>query len=128
MHVAWAHGPPGVPSTPLGYIFSPDYGATWSVPEIAISPPGGSLPDGIVADDNWVHILADPGVYVRRRVPPVFRSIRSEGQTAVLEWVGQGTLQWSQVVSGPWADLLGATSPQTVTNDSARRFFRIRAP
>ena len=127
LHIAWAHGPPGVPSTPMGYIFSPDYGATWAAPEIAITPPGGSLPDGIVADDNWVHILADPGVYVRRRVPPVFRSIRQAGQTVVLEWVGQGTLQWSEDPTGPWQDFTNAISPQTVTMESSIRFFRVMA-
>jgi hypothetical protein len=125
LHVAWSHGPPGDPSSPMGYIFSSDYGATWSAAEIAISPPGGTLPYGIVADDNWVHALAEPGIYVRRRVPPVFRSIRREAQTVVLEWTGQGTLQWSEEASGPWADLSGATSPHTVTTDTGRRFFRI---
>src|SRR6266511_3124695 len=96
LHVAWAHGPPGDSSTPMGYIFSPDYGATWISPEIAISAPAGSLPYGVVADDNWVHIMAEPGAYVRRRVPPVFRSIRRESQIVILEWVGQGTLQRSE--------------------------------
>ncbi len=128
LHVAWAHGPPGNPSTPMGYIFSPDYGVTWMAAEIAIAPPGGSLPYGIVADDNWVHVMAEPGTYVRRRAPPVFRSIQREGQTAVLEWVGQGTLQWSEEVTGPWEDISGATSLYTVRTDSAKRFFRIIAP
>jgi Concanavalin A-like lectin/glucanases superfamily len=126
LHAAWAHGPPGDPSTPMGYIFSPDYGATWSKAEIAIGPPG-DLPYGIVADDNWVHILAEPGLYVRRRVPPVFRAARKAGQTIVLEWVGQGILQASQEATGPWEDLPGAISPQTVTIDTARRFFRVMA-
>ncbi len=128
LHVAWAHGPPGDASTPLGYIFSPDYGATWTAPEIAISPPGGSLPYGIVADDNWVHILAEPGVYVRRRLAPVFRSVRHEGQSVVLDWSGQGTLQWSDYLSGPWTNVPGAAvSPQTVAADSDHRFFRLVA-
>jgi hypothetical protein len=128
LHIAWAHGPPGDPSTPMGYIFSPNYGAIWSAPEIAITSFGGGVPDGIVADDNWVHILAEPGIYVRRRVPPVFRSIRLDGQTVTLEWVGQGTLQQSEDLNGPWEDLPNAISPQTVTLDVARRFFRIIAP
>jgi len=126
LHVAWAHGPPGNPSTPIGYIFSPDYGATWTAAEIAINAPAGSLPYGIVADDNWVHIMAEPGTYVRRRVPPVFRSIRREGQTAVLNWAGQGTLQRSEEVTGPWEDISGAATPHTVTNDAPKRFFRVR--
>ncbi len=127
LHIAWAHGPPGDPSTPMGYIFSPDYGATWSAPEIAITSFGGGVPDGIVADDNWVHLMAEPGLYVRRRVSPVFRSIRRDGQSITLEWSGQGTLQWSDDLTGSWTDLPGATSPQTITPDSLRRFFRIKA-
>lgn len=127
LHVAWAHGPPGDPATPMGYIFSHDYGSTWGAPEIAINPPGGSLPYGVVADGIWVHVLAEPGIYIRRRIPPVFSSIRHESQTVVLQWLGQGTLQWSEGVSGPWDDLLGASSPHPVTTDAARRFFRILA-
>jgi hypothetical protein len=111
----------------MGYVFSPDYGVTWTTPEIAIPAPGGSLPYGIVADDNWVHILAEPGVYVRRRVPPIFRAIRQVGQTVVLEWVGQETLQQSQELNGPWEDLPTASSPHPVTTDVAKRFFRIKA-
>jgi hypothetical protein len=128
LHIAWAHGPPGASSTPMGYIFSPDYGATWIAPEIAIQAPSGSLPYGVVADDNWVHILAEPGTYVRRRVPPYFRSIRSQGQTVVLDWVGQGMLQYAGTPTGAWADLPGATTPQIFTNDASRRFFRVTSP
>jgi hypothetical protein len=127
LHVAWAHGPPGDPSTPMGHIFSPDYGATWAAPEIAISSYGGGVPDGIVADDNWVHILAEPGIYARRRLPPIFRSIRRAGQSVVLEWAGQAALQWSPAVSGPWTNFQGAANPQTVPVDSDQRFFRLVA-
>jgi hypothetical protein len=107
LHVAWTHGPPGDPSSPIGYVFSPDYGASWSEPEIAISSAGGGVPNGIVADENWAHLMVEPGIYVRRRVSPIFTSIRREGETVVLEWIGQGTLQRSQAMSGPWEDLNG---------------------
>jgi hypothetical protein len=127
LHIAWAHGPPGDPSTPMGHIFSPNYGETWAAPEIAIPAPSGSIPNGIVADDNWVHILAEPGLYLRRRVPPVFRSIRRQDQTVIIEWVGQGTLQYSENPAGPWTNLPGASNPQTITNDAPQRFFRIKA-
>jgi hypothetical protein len=128
LHITWAHGPPGDPSTPLGYIFSPDYGATWAPPEIAATSYGGGVPDGIIADDNWVHIMAEPGLYLRRRVPPVFRSIRRSGQNVILEWAGQGTLQSSDKPTGPWTNLPTATSPQTITDDAPQRFFRISSP
>jgi len=128
LHIAWAHGPPGDPSTPLGYIFSPDYGATWTAPEIALTSFGGGVANGIVADDNWVHLIAEPGVYVRRRVPPIFRSIRNQGQTITLEFSGQGTLQSSDTPLGPWTNLTTAASPLVFTNDSPRRFFRITSP
>jgi hypothetical protein len=127
LHVAWAHGPPGNPSTPMGYIFSPDYGATWSAPEIAINAPAGSLPYGIVADDNWVHNMAEPGVYVRRRVPPVFISIRREGQTVIVEWRGQGVLQWSADAAGAWEDIPTAANPHSEMIDSVKRFYRVIA-
>ena len=127
LHIAWAHGPPGDPSTPMGYIFSSDYGATWTAPEIAISSYGGGVPDGIVADDNWVHLMAEPGMYVRRRIRPIFRSIRNLGQRVILEWVGQGSLQGSDTPLGPWTDISGAASPQSVTNDTPQRFFRVNA-
>jgi hypothetical protein len=112
----------------MGYIFSPDYGATWAPPEIAIPAPSGSIPNGVVADDNWIHIMADPGLYLRRRVPPVFRSIRRLSQTVILEWAGQGTLQQALELNGPWEDLTNAINPQTVVADAATRFFRIKAP
>jgi len=120
-------GPPGDPSSPIGYVFSPDYGATWSAPEIAITSAGGGVPNGIVADENWVHLMVEQGIYVRRRVLPVFRSIRRQGQAVILEWMGTGTLQSSAEVTGPWEDLAGAISPQTVTNDLEKGFFRLIA-
>jgi hypothetical protein len=128
LHIVWAHGPPGDPSTPMGYIFSPDYGATWVAPEIAMTSYGGGVPDGIVADDNWVHLMAEPGIYARRRVPPIFRSIRNVGQSVTLEFSGQGTLQSADTPLGPWTSLSTATSPLVITNDSPHRFFRIATP
>ena len=127
LHIVWAHGPPGDPSTPMGYIFSPDYGATWTAPEIAMTSYGGGVPDGVVADDNWVHLMAEAGIYARRRVPPIFRSIRQGGQNIILEWAGQGTLQRSTEPTGPWETLTNNVSPQTLTLDFPKRFFRIFA-
>ena len=73
LHLSWSHGDPGNPSSSNGYIFSPDYGATWQDREIAFdTPSSGNLPHNIIADGDWVHILAEPGAgtYVRRPVIP----------------------------------------------------------
>lgn len=74
VHLTWLHGSPN-DSSPAGYMFSPDYGATWGKSEIAISTPGTNLPHSIVTDTKWVHIIAEPGVgayaagtYARRPV------------------------------------------------------------
>jgi hypothetical protein len=130
VHLAWCHGPSGNSASPTGYMFSPDYGASWRASEIAISTAGGNLPHGIVADADAVHIIAEPGAgtYARRSAPPpapVFESIRREGENVVLEWSGRGTLEISQEVTGPWEEVPDATSPHTMPIDSVRRFFRM---
>src|SRR5439155_27298823 len=112
---------------PKGYTFSPGYDATCSDPELPINAPAGTPPYGIVADDNWAPIMAEPGVYVRRRVPPVFGSIRREGQMVILEWRGQGILQSSGDASGPWDDIPSATSPHPDMIDAVKRFYRVIA-
>ena len=71
LHLSWSHGDPGNPASSNGYMFSPDYGATWLDREIAFDTAfSGNLPHNIIADENWVHILAEPGAgtYVRRQV------------------------------------------------------------
>lgn len=72
LHLSWSHGDPSNPSSSNGYMFSPDYRTTWFDREIALDSPGANLPHNIVAGENWVHILAEPGAgtYVRRQVVP----------------------------------------------------------
>jgi hypothetical protein len=72
LHVAWSHGSPSDPSSSTGYMFSPDYGGTCLDSEIAMDPPGSNLPHNLIADREWVHILAEPGAgtYLRRQVIP----------------------------------------------------------
>lgn len=70
LHVAFLNGPTE-PASGTGYMFSPDCGLTWLPGELALNTSVFNLPHNIVADGNWVHILAEPGAgtYVRRRVP-----------------------------------------------------------
>ena len=132
VHLAWSHGSPGDASTPTGYMYSPDYGTNWSRSEIAISTgTGGNLPHGIVADTNYVHIIAEPGAgtYSRRPAPqrPVFTSIGIENATKriIIQWSGEGILQEAQTVVGPWIKVPNSASPFRITSEGAMRFFRI---
>jgi hypothetical protein len=43
-----------------------------------------------------------------------------------ITWTGGGTLQSAGVVTGPWADVGGKTSPATVTASGAASFFRVK--
>jgi hypothetical protein len=132
VHVAWTHGSPDVASSPTGYMYSLDYGQTWSRSEIAISTgDAANLPHGVVADTNWVHIMAEPGAgtYARRPSPrrPGFTSVIMEGDQIRLTWSGQGTLQQAQEVTGPWNSIPTATSPYPTNTQTARLFFRLVA-
>lgn len=54
---------------------------------------------------------------------------RREGANALmLYWQGEGILQQAEAPPGPWVDIPEAASPFTVPPQSARSFFRLRAP
>jgi len=114
-------------------MYSLDYGTNWSRSEIAISTGNaGNLPHSIVADTNFVHIIAEPGAgtYARRAAPrrPQFTSIEQQPDRILLKWTGQGTLQQAQDVTGPWNSISNVASPYPVNPQSASRFFRISLP
>ena len=51
-------------------MYSLDYGVNWNRSEIAISAGNGAnLPHGVMADANWVHIIAEPGAGTYARGP-----------------------------------------------------------
>ena len=133
LHLAWSHGDSSDSATPTGYRYSLDYGATWSRSEIAIRTlTAGNLPHGIVADTNWVHIMAEPGAgtYARRPAPrrPEFTSIEKQDNRIILTWTGQAMLQQAQEVTGPWNTISNASSPYPISTDVATRFFQLRVP
>ena len=53
-------------------------------------------------------------------------SVTVSGGNAVIRWSSEGTLQSATEVTGPWTDVVGATSPYSVSTTGARRFFRVR--
>ena len=134
VHVAWCHGSPTDPSSPTGYISSLDYGTNWSRSEIALSTgDAANLPHGIMADTNWVHLIAEPGAgtYARRPAPRrlEFTAAEKQGDQISLTWTGQGTLQQAREITGPWTPISTASSPyHTTTDDGAARFFRLIMP
>lgn len=58
---------------------------------------------------------------------PRFTGItRTANGSLTLQWTGGGTLQTSASLTGPWDDVVGATSPHTLTPSGAQLFSRIR--
>jgi hypothetical protein len=62
-------------------------------------------------------------------VPPPpggqFTSIKVTGGKVVIEFTGTG-LQNADVVTGPWADVPGATSPYSTDPTGTAKYFRFR--
>ncbi len=56
---------------------------------------------------------------------PTLSAARS-GNNIILTWSGGFILQSASEVSGPYSDVVGATSPYTVSMSAARGFFRLR--
>jgi hypothetical protein len=50
------------------------------------------------------------------------------GGSAVLRWQSEGTIQGGGSLTGPWTDVVGATSPYSVSTTNTQRFFRVRLP
>ena len=133
VHVAWTHGSPDSPVSPTGYMYSLDYGTNWSRTEIAISTQdAANLPHGIAADTNCVHIIAEPGAgtYARRRAPkrPEFTALDLRTNGLILNWIGEGTLQDAQEVTGPWNAISNVASPYSISTGAVRRFLRLTLP
>jgi hypothetical protein len=49
---------------------------------------------------------------------------QEEGNNVVFSWSGSGTLQSANVVTGPYADVAGATSPQNVPVADGPKYYR----
>jgi hypothetical protein len=56
---------------------------------------------------------------------PVRITIQTSGNQVQLIWAG-GLLQSADVVTGPYTDVVGATSPFNVSPTAARKFYRVR--
>ncbi len=58
---------------------------------------------------------------------PATVSIVRDAANVVISWTGSGTLQSADSVTGPYADVAGATtSPRTIAANAAAKFYRVR--
>jgi len=51
---------------------------------------------------------------------------RINSDTLALEWEDDSILQVATTIPGNWADVVGATSPQTVSATGPQKFYRLR--
>jgi hypothetical protein len=56
---------------------------------------------------------------------PVTINFQTSGGSMILNWT-TGTLQSADQVQGPYTDVVGATSPYTVSFTESQKFFRVR--
>ncbi|MCI0540466.1 MAG: hypothetical protein L0Z50_35125 [Verrucomicrobiales bacterium] len=77
-------------------------------------------------DDFGVVVNAEPEICAAPPENPKFTSIQISGANIVIEWTGGGILQAADDVTGPWADVTGASSPFTTPIAGTRKFARIK--
>ena len=58
--------------------------------------------------------------------PPGPLTIARSGADVTLSWPGSAMLQAASVINGPWADVVGATSPYPITPAQAQQFYRLK--
>jgi hypothetical protein len=57
---------------------------------------------------------------------PKFTKVSGVSGKVTIEWIGGGTLQKSDSVTGPWTDVAGAASPRTLDASGSGAFYRIK--
>lgn len=64
--------------------------------------------------------------FVKTIEPPTMTVQALPNGNLRLEWDGGGTLQQADQVTGTYSNVVGATSPYTVTPSAARKFYRVK--
>jgi hypothetical protein len=141
VHICWRHG--NTTSDPTGYMFSPDYGQTWSKRQLALDTNEVNHPYTVVADEKTVHVLAGPQgamKYAYGRLPNVIITHAvMVGDQVDLRWQsnqtgGVYTVQARADLSAEWSAVAPTNQwpkADTVWTNSVhfgkREYFRIRA-
>lgn len=58
--------------------------------------------------------------------PPLITSIRQDGDSLTIEWIGNGTLQAAADLAGPWHDVPEAKSPFRIALSGPQEFYRVK--
>ncbi|MCL5098275.1 MAG: hypothetical protein M1608_12260 [Candidatus Omnitrophica bacterium] len=80
----------------------------------------GTMGGGTCVIYGMTMVLASPS----SQVGPL--SVALQAGNVVISWIGPGTLQSADEVTGPWSDVDGATSPVTITSLAGHKFYRLR--
>ncbi|MBI4663706.1 MAG: hypothetical protein HY735_33310 [Verrucomicrobia bacterium] len=75
---------------------------------------------------SWWWGIDDFGLYSSGEAPAAALAATRQGNNVVISWTASGTLQAADEVIGPWTDVPGAKSPQTVAIAGLRKFYRLR--
>ena len=60
------------------------------------------------------------------KVSPATMSVLLQDGNMIVTWSEPGTLQGAEEITGPWNDVVGASSPHPVAPDSTAMFYRVR--
>lgn len=108
-------------TTLLGTVTSSPYVFTWKNDLTGTYVLTAKATDnaGAVATSNPVIVMVNPSIVI---------SIERRGNNYVISWVGDGTLEIADNISGPWSIVAGATSPYSDIVVGQERFYRIATP
>src|SRR5262249_37662038 len=78
------------------------------------------------ADDGLGHSGQSlPFNVISAQAPPVLITVQYSSNQVLLSWPG-GILQAATQATGPYSDVVGASSPYAVNPSGPRQFFRVR--
>jgi hypothetical protein len=66
-----------------------------------------------------------PGTTAVTVGPPAKLVVQSAGGNLILSWT-QGVLQSASSITGPWSDVIGASSPYTNSLSASQAFYRLK--
>jgi hypothetical protein len=75
-------------------------------------------------DDRAITSYIPPDAIVE--VSPATMSVLLQDGNMIVTWSERGTLQGAKKITGPWNDVVGASSPHPVALGSRAMFYRVR--